>query len=30
MITEGFGDVDNAGIAEYTFKGHHKAGWESR
>ncbi len=26
MITEGLGDLDRDGIAEFTFKDHHKAG----
>jgi hypothetical protein len=30
MITEGLGDLAKSGIAELTFKDHHKAGWESR
>jgi hypothetical protein len=30
MITEGHADLDRAGIAEFTFKDHHKAGRESR
>jgi hypothetical protein len=25
MITEGLGDLDKAGITEFTFKDHHKA-----
>jgi hypothetical protein len=30
MVTEGLVDLDKAGIAEFTFKDHHKAGRESR
>ena len=30
MITEGLGDLHKSGVAELTFKDHHKAGRESR
>jgi hypothetical protein len=30
MITEGLGDLDKAGVVEFTFKDRHKAARESR